>query len=163
MITFGKIDSTEITSLGKRVIKFLSFGVKTASECSPFGVDSNPIKGMTAIHATTTNESDSVIVGYIDKDKIAGIGETRLFAKDSSGAVVTFLWLKNDGTLELNGNQYTSVRFENLKTGLLNQDTAINAELLKIQTAITGLGGTYALLPIVTNIDNSKSPTVKLK
>jgi len=163
MITFGKIDSTEITVLGKRLIKFLVYGAKTASECLPFGVDSNPLKGMTAIHATTSNESDSVIIGYIDKDKLAAIGETRFFAKDESGNVVTFLWLKNDGTIELNGNEYTSVRFEPLKEGLNNQNELINTELLKIQTAILGLGGTYTPSNIVTEIDNSQSPTVKLE
>ena len=163
MIAFAKVDSTSINNLGKRIIKFFEFGAKTASESLPFGLDTNPIKGMTAIHAKSTNDAESVIIGYVDTDKLAESGESRFFAKDSSGQVVSFVWLKANGNIELNGNDYSAVRFENLKTGLTNSDTALNIELGKIATAIGSLGGTYTVAPINTNIDTSKSETIKLK
>jgi hypothetical protein len=63
----------------------------------------------------------------------------------------------------MNGNQYTTVRFEPLKTGLDNSVNLLNIELSKIQTAIQTLGGTYAKADVAINIDNAKSETVKLK
>jgi hypothetical protein len=164
MITFSKFDSATINALGKRIIKIFSIsGAKTASDCVPFGIDTNPIKGMTAIHATTSNDSESVVIGYIDNNKLAQSGEIRLYSKDAQGVEKTFLWLKNNGTLEMNGNQYTTVRFEPLKTGLDNSVNLLNIELTKIQTAIQTLGGAYPRADVAINIDNAKSETVKLK
>ena len=163
MITFSKFDSSTITALGKRVIKFFEFGAKTASDCAPFGVDANPIKGMTAIHATSSNDAESVIVGYIDNNKKALSGEIRLYSKDANGQEKTFLWIKNDGTLQLNGTDYTSVRFEPLKTGLDNSVNLLNIELTKIQATIQIMGGTYNRSDVTIDIENSKSETVKLK
>jgi hypothetical protein len=63
----------------------------------------------------------------------------------------------------MNGNQYTTVRFEPLKTGLDNSVNLLNIELVKIQTAIQTLGGAYPRADVAINIDNAKSETVKLK
>lgn len=163
MITFSKFDSSTITELGKRILKVFSIGAKTASDCAPFGVDANPIKGMTAIHATSTNDAESVIIGYIDNNKKALSGEIRLYSKDANGQEKTFLWIKNDGTLQLNGTDYTSVRFEPLKTGLDNSVNLLNIELTKIQATIQTMGGTYNRSDVTIDIENSKSETVKLK
>ena len=162
MITFAKLDST-ISNSGKRIMKFLQFGAKTASESLPYGLDSNPIKGMTAIYGTTSNDAESVIIGYIQKNQLCEVGESRLFSTDENGDLKAFIWNKNDGTIEINGDTYTSVRFAPLNTGLQNQNTLINTELAKIALAITTLGGTYAPAPITTDISNSESNTVKLK
>lgn len=163
MITFGKFDSASNNSLGKRIIKFFTFGAKTASDCSPFGIDANPIKGMTAIHATSTNEAESVIIGYVDSGKLAQSGEIRIFSKDADGNVKAYVWAKNTGDLLLNGDQYTAVRFEPLKLGLDNSINSLNIELTKIQTALQTLGGTYNRSDVAINVTNSKSETVKLK
>jgi hypothetical protein len=81
---------------------------------------------------------------------------------DANKAVKSVIYLKKDGTIEFNGNTYSMVRFEPLKTGLQNSDTALNAELVKIQTAIAGLGGVYVYVPVTTNIDLSKSEKNKI-
>lgn len=162
MITFSKIDSV-ILNTGKRILKFLQFGAKTANESLPYGLDSSPIKGMTAIYATTSNDAESVIIGYIQKNQIVEAGESRLFSTDENGVLKAFIWNKKDGTIEINGNSYTSVRFEPLDTALRSQDTLINTELQKIAIAIGTLGGTYVPANVTTDISNSKSDTVKLK
>lgn len=163
MITFSKIDSSTFDSLKRRILKFLQFGVKTSFESSPFGVDSSPIKGMTAIYSPTSNNSEDVILGYINKNQLAESGETRLFSLDANGNLKSYLWLKKDGSLELNGDGFSAVRFENLKTALDNMVTGINTENTKIQTAITTLGGTYARADISINLSSSESPDVKIK
>lgn len=161
-MTFS-IFKSSVIELGKRILKIEEFGVKTANECMPFGMDSNPIANMTAIHSITSNNSESVVIGYINKNQVAASGEMRLFSLGASGVQKTFLWLKANGKLELNGNMYSAVRYEPLNTGLQNQTQLINIELVKIQAALTALGGVYTHAPVTTYIANSKSDDVKLK
>lgn len=161
MITFSKISSSIIDG-GKRVFKVLQFGAKTADECSPFGIDSVPLKNMTAIYADTSNSSENVIIGYINENQLANNGEVRLYSLDENKALKSFIWLKNDGTIEFNGNTYSMVRFEPLKQGLQSTDTAINTELSKIATAINSIApGAYTPTPIQTNIDLAKNQDLK--
>lgn len=161
MITFSKFFES-ILDGGKRILKVNQYGPKTADESSPFGIDSNPIKGMTAIYADTSNSSESVVLGVINESQLADNGELRLYSMDSNKVVKSFIWIKKDGTIEFNGNTYSSVRFEPLKTGLNNQNTLINTELSKIASAIGLLGGVYVPSNILTNIDSAKNDTVKL-
>ena len=81
---------------------------------------------------------------------------------DTNKVVKSVVYLKKDGTIEFNGNTYSMVRFEPLKTGLQNSDTALNTELVKIQIALAGLGGVYVHVPVTTNIDLSKSEKNKI-
>lgn len=159
---FSKVAESFIEN-GKRVLKVLQFGTKTADEVGPFGIDSNPLKDMTAIYAETSNNSESVIIGYINKNQIAGIGETRLYSLDENAAVKSFIWLKNDGTIELNGNTYSSVRYEPLESGINAKDNLINIELGKISVVLNSLApGSYTVAPVSTNIASAKNEDVKL-
>lgn len=162
MLTYSVFKSSIIEN-SKRILTVLQFGAKTADEVLPFGIDSSPIKDMTAIYGSTSNNSESVVIGYINKNQIAESGETRFYSLDSDGNEKAFIFLKKDGKIHLNGNAYTSVRFSPLKTGLDNQNLLINAELVKIQTAITTLGGAYVPSNVSTNITNAESIDVKLK
>jgi len=161
MIYFSKF-SDFIIELGKRVLKVSQFGAKTADECLPFGIDSVPIKGMSTIYAETSNDAESLILGIINESQEAESGETRFYSMDENKAVKSVIYLKKDGTIEFNGNTYSMVRFEPLKTGLQNYDVLVNAELVKIQTAISGLGGVYTRLDVNHNIDSAKSEKNKI-
>jgi hypothetical protein len=161
MITFSKVAESTLKG-GKRVLKVLQFGVKTADESAPFGVDSSPIKDMTAIYADTSNNSESVIIGYISKNQLAEAGETRFYSLDSNGGLKAFVWLKTNGDIELNGNAYSSVRHEPLNSSLTQVKVDINVELAKIAAAISGLGGVYTVAPINLDLTSSKNDTVKL-
>jgi hypothetical protein len=163
MITFSKYFESTIQQ-GKRILKVLQFGAKTANESMPFGIDSQPIKGMTAIYADTSNNSESVIIGYINTNQLSNAGETRFYSVDENNVLKSFLWLKNDGTLELNGNTYTAVRFEPLQSGINAKDNLINIELGKIAAVLNSLApGSYTVTPISTNITTAKSEDVKIK
>ena len=162
MITFAKVRSSTIEG-GKRILKVLQFGTKTAKEVSPFGFDSSPLDNWTAIYSETTNKSDSVIIGYINQNAIAESGESRMFSLGSDGLVLGWVHLKKNGNLELNGGTYSAVRFENLVQAIDNQNVLINSELAKIAIALTALGGTYIVSNIMTNLTASQSSTVKLK
>lgn len=165
MVLFSKFKSIE-NNIGKRLLKLLTIGgAMTAKESMPFGVDGNPLENMTAIYSNTSNASERVVIGYINTNQLAAQGEIRIYSTNPSklNEVSSYVWCKANNQLELNGNAFTAVRYENLNTGLQNQATAINAELTKIQAAISGLGGTYAKQDVIVNITNAKSPTVNLK
>ena len=161
MITLSIFSDASI-QLGKRILKVLEMGAKTADECLPFGIDSVPLKDMSTIYGYTSNDAESVILGVINESQEAESGEIRFYSMDENKAVKSTIYLKKDGTIEYNGNTYSMVRFEPLKTGLQNSDTDLNLELVKIQTAISLLGGTYTHIPVQTNIDSSKSVKNKI-
>lgn len=162
MISLAKYFSSVIEQ-GKRILKVTQFGTKTAKECAPFGFDSQPPQGMTAIYAETSNADESVIIGYINKNQLVGVGESRMYSVDGSGAVVAYVLCDSAGRISLNGNAYSSVRFENLQNALNSQNTLINAELSKIATSIGLLGGSYIVAPVTIDISSSQSSDVKLK
>lgn len=165
MIFYTKTLSTSIDNLKRRIVKALRFGksdVQTSLEVGPYGIDSNPIKDMVAIYAESAIKGDTVIIGYITKNKIAGIGELRTYSTDVNGVEKFYTWLKNDGSLELGGNIHNLVRYSTLNASLQNEVNLINVELGKIATAINGIvPGAYVPTPISINIDSSKINEIK--
>lgn len=160
MITLAKIASSIINS-GKRIFKVREYGVKTAFESMPFGEDSNPLKDMTALYVQTGANNEQFIIGYINTKQLAEVGEKRLFSLKTDGTDSAFIWLKNNETIELNGNTDNLVRFAKLELALQQLDQAINGELVKIQTGITGVGGAYVPAVIQTDISQSKINDLK--
>ena len=157
MITNSIVDSTT-TEDGMRMIKVDQFGAKEPYECSPYGFDSNPVKDMTAVYADTSENGEPIIIGYVNENQLADVGELRLYNSNKG-----YIWLKKDDTIELNGNSRTIVAFINLKTELENTINKLNVELTKIQTAITALGGSYVQVNVEVNIDSSEVKDVKVK
>ena len=162
MITLSKLKGVAIEQ-GQRILKVLQYGPKTANECGPFGLDSSPLENYTAIYAETANVGESLIIGYIQKKQLANPGESRLFSLDSNGVLKAEIFCKSDGTIILNGGGFNSVRYENLNSELQQLKTDMNTELLKVQTAITTLGGTYANAPLNLDLTTAKSDTIKIK
>ena len=162
MITLSKLKSVSIEAK-QRILKVLQYGPKTANEVTPFGLDSSPLENYTAIYAETANAGESLIIGYIQKNQIAQQGEARLFSLDSNGLLKAEIFCKADGTIILNGGVNSSIRYEPLNTELQKLKNDINTELLKVQTAITTLGGTYANTPLILDLTTAKSDTIKIK
>ena len=162
MITLSKLKSVAIEQ-GQRILKVLQYGPKTANECGPFGLDSSPLENYTAIYADTANVGESLIIGYIQKTQLANPGESRLFSLDSNGVLKAEIFCKADGTIILNGGVNSSIRYEPLNTELQKLKNDINTELLKVQTAVAMLGGTYANAPLNLDLTMAKSDTIKIK
>ena len=162
MITLSKLKSVAIEQ-GQRILKVMQYGPKTANECGPFGLDSSPLENYTAIYAETANAGESLIIGYIQKTQLAKQGEARLFSLDSNGLLKAEIFCKADGTIILNGGVNSSIRYEPLNTELQKLKNDINTELLKLQTAVTTLGGTYANAPLILDLTTAKSDTIKIK
>lgn len=162
MISLSKYFSAVIEG-GKRILKVTQYGTKTAKEAYPFGFDSQPPEGMTAIYAETANADESVIIGYINKNQLVGVGESRMYSVGSDGVAKGYVLCDATGVVSLNGNSFSTVRFENLQSSLNAQNSLINTELSKISTAIELLGGVYIVAPVTLDLSTSKSDTVKLK
>lgn len=170
MISKGTVSETFLDSVGRRVIKFLGFGKNSdkAIQANNFGLDSNPIKDMTAIVSETSSNGKTVIVGYINRNQVAGIGETRLFSLNANGQLQTYLWLKNDGDTWIGGNTKHLARFEELKTGFDQLKTDLNDLVTKFnahQHPTAGSGPpsppTLSATSSTASIDNSKTLKVK--
>lgn len=141
-----KVISTRIVN-SKRLVKFLGIGrsdVQEKNEVGPFGIDSNPVKDMVAIMAPTSEIGKDVIIGYINTNQMAEVGETRLFSTDLDGVEQIFIHLKNDGNIEFGDNADNLVRFsklklefDNLKNDFNSLVTAYNSHV-HITTATVG-------------------------
>lgn len=119
MINLVKIISTAIDDAGRRLPKFLRYGksdVQTSIQAAAWGVDAVPAKDAIAVYAETGVKGKTIILGYLNKNALAAIGENRLFSTDADGAVKFAIHLKNDGTCEIGGNADNMVRYSELET-----------------------------------------------
>lgn len=129
-----KLLSTDLDELGQRIIKFLRLGkmdVQTSKQTGPFGIDSNPIRDMVAVYSPTEEKGKTVIIGYIHKNQLADVGETRVFSTDSSGTLKTYIWMHSNGIMDIGGNTKHLARFEELKTGFDLLKADFNALVVK--------------------------------
>ena len=174
MNRIAKVISTQEDAEIRRLIKVLGLGtddVQEVLQAAPYGDDSNPIKNMVAVMSETNDSGESAIVGYINKNQIAEVGEKRIFSTDSDGNVVMSLHLKNDGTAEFGGNSDNLVRFSNTKlvTDELKTDLTNLKSILSTWVPVPTDGGAalkvllaaYFSAPIVQSIDSSKINEIK--
>lgn len=168
MITFSKIRSTVLSLLpgslalsAPRIIKVEQYGTKTAEEVSTFGCDGNPVENMTAIYADTGETGDAIIIGYINQRQLAKVGERRVYSLKPDGSGSFYTWLRNDGIYEIGGYQDNMVRYSQLNSKLQAEKNAINAELTKIQAAISTLGGTYTKVDITLDLTDARIDEIK--
>ena len=160
MITFSKVKESDIEDQ-KRILKVDEFGVKTTFESAPFGLDPNPLKDMIGIYGKTSNNSESVILGYINKNQISGIGENRIYSLMQNGSLSAYIHLRSDETIEINGDTNYLVKYNELKIELDSLITKLNTEFIKIQTAITALSGAYASVPLTMDTNSFKNDKIK--
>ena len=126
------ITITRVQQAISEFIKVLRFGkndVQTALQVAPAGIDSKPVKNAIAVHSTTGNNGESVILGYIEKHDNTQEGETRIFATDENGVEVFSVFLKRNGTIEIGGNTDNMVRYSTLNTALQTFANNLNDKL----------------------------------
>lgn len=175
MLNFVKIDSSELGEFGRRILKFLRYGKsdsQTSNEVAPFGIDSNPIKDMIAVYGPTSDKGETVIIGYLNKNQLAEIGETRLFSTDANGTTLKFsVWLKNNGTLELGGGNDFLLRFSKTKEVVdeLQNDIATLKQAFTTWVVTANDGGAalkaasaaWAAQQLAKNINDAKIEQIK--
>ena len=146
MIKLVKTISTSFDTFKKRIVKVMVMGkndVQTCQQITPFGVDSNPTPNLVAVYAKTGEMGKTVIIGYLNKDLLAGIGETRLFSTDEVGVLKSYIWLKNDETIEIGGDGDFMVRYSALATAfnLLKTDLDTVRAALSLPPSLADISG----------------------
>lgn len=157
-----RVISTTLDSVSRRITKIRTLGksVETGIESSPYGVDSNPIAGMVAVYAETSDKGKQVIVGYINRNQLAAVGEHRTYSTDSNGVLKFYIWQKNDGTCEIGGNTKHMTRFEELETGFNQLKSDFNSHVHPGVTTGPGVTGAIAV-PSTASITGAKITQVK--
>ena len=113
----SKVLSSSVNGLKNVIVKVLRLGnsdVQTSKQVSPFGIDSNPIKNMVAIHSETGITGETIILGYINKECITNPGETRLYSTDLNGVLKSTVYLRDDETIEIMGDSNFAVKYNEL-------------------------------------------------
>lgn len=168
-----KIISSKV-SQGKRLVKFLRYGksdTQETKEIAPFGVDSHAPKGTAGLYLETTQRGKPVVVGYINKNQVAGSGELRMYSVDSNGDVVSYIHFKSDGTIEFDGTTDNLSRHSQIAASV----NEIKDDINDLKTLISGWvpvatdGGaalktalaTYIATPLVENINDAKIDEIK--
>lgn len=170
MSSIVKTISTEIKN-SRLYVKFFRYGrsdVQEVPQVLPYGIDSNPIKDMQGLYIKTSQKGEAVLVGYIQKS-VAGVGELRLTSTDSDGVEKTYIWQKNDGTIELNGSAKNLVRFQELETGFNKLRTDHNTLVAAFNAHVHAGAGTPptpvpTVIPVATstaNISGAKIDNIK--
>lgn len=156
--------STAIES-GKRIVKFYRLGkvAETAPEVNAYGLDSNAIKSMIAVYAKTGNNGDDVIIGYINKNQKAGVGEFRIYSTDDKGNEKFYTWLKNDGTIEIGGNTNFAVKYNELQVEFNKLKTNFNNHLNEYNTHLHTVSGSATLVPTVPSTQTNTSDITQTK
>jgi hypothetical protein len=173
VITIVNVISNAVES-GFRKIKIKVLGNsdnRIAKQVSPFGIDSSPVDGMSAIYGRTNKNGKAVIIGYYNKSLLAAKGETRVFSIDGDGELSTFIWLKADGTMQLAGDSDNLIRFGNTKTVIdeIQNDIASLKQAFNSWVPVPNDGGaalktaaaSWAGTPLTGNIDSSKIDEIK--
>lgn len=118
MVTLVKIIATKLED-AYRHIKVQVMGkndIQTPAEALPYGIDSNPVKDLVAVYAASSVKGEPVILGYLQKNRLAEVGALRLYATDDAGAEQNYIYLRADGTIEFGGSADNMVRYSELET-----------------------------------------------
>lgn len=153
----AKTDSTRSNSFGQRLIKFLRLGrndVREVTQAAPHGIDSHPTKGLIAIYAPTGSNGTGSVIGYINPQALADVGELFLYSTDDQAAVQFRIKLRNNGTCEIGGDTDNMVRYSKLEDAFneLRDDfnTFVNSVYnVHVHPGVTPGSGSTAVTPTV--------------
>ena len=138
--------------------------ITTAENFSPAGDDSFPLLTDIPFIVPAPGTGRFVVLGYLDpiNEGQALEGERRFIARDSSGAPVSFVWLRNDGSLELNGAGDYAVRYTPLEEQVHQLRDDLNAFIqaylahIHTTTATIGSSGTPGVIsPTASTVGES--------
>ena len=103
-----------------------------AKQYNPGGVDYNPTENTEAlIIPINSNNADNAVIGYRDEiAPIADSGEKKSYSTNSDGsAIKAYVFYRNSGNLEVNGNADFAVRFNALQTAFDQLKSDFNTQI----------------------------------
>ena len=152
---------SRVIEIADKFIKVVRYGnrdIQEPEQYLPFGVDSKPLKDMLGAYSDTGADDEQVILGYLIQSKTKE-GETRIYAKSKDGKELFYMYLKENGKLELGGDKDNLIRYKELESALDDLKTKINVELGKISSGIPL--GSYT--PTNVSIDISKAKIEEIR
>lgn len=165
MISIVNIISSIKEAKNRLTLKYQRLGKDDVQEsfcASPHGIDSNPPKKKVAVYCKTGDMSSQVLLGYIDENSKSLPGELRIYSTDENGSEKNYIYLKQNGDIEIGGDDDNMVRYSALNTSLQSQVNSINTELNKIAIAINGIvPGAYVPIPISLNLTSARIDQIK--
>jgi len=120
------------------------------------GDDSPPLPEDRVLLIKIDGSGKCIVSGVLCLSQGAEPGEKIIYSRDSNGDVQSTIYLKSDGTIEINGNADFAVSWTDLNSALQSLVTAINARFATKADA-AGAAGTLTL-----NLANAKVTGVKL-
>jgi hypothetical protein len=120
------------------------------------GDDSPPLPEDRVFIVKKDGSGEYAIVGVLAKSQGAEPGEKKLYSRDANGNTKGLIYIKKDGTIELNGNTDFAVSYNDLNLALQTFKTAIN---VLFATKLDG-GGTTGTLTL--DLSGAKVEKVKL-
>ena len=117
------------------------------------GVDSKPIKDDRIYLSSRTESGAFVMTGFLDikNTSITSDGEIRIYARDLTGVIKSFVYCKNDGTTIINGDSDNSVRYSKLQEAFNALQENVNSQI-DLFTKHTHVYLPGALSPTVTAV-----------
>lgn len=132
--------------------------VKSPRQILPPGIDAVPIADDQGVMIMIDGSQGKAVQIGIYPDPQAESGEVRFYSRDDNGNQQAFLWLKKDGTIEINGSAESAVAFAALKSGFDTLKSDHNSHMHTETGAVT----TPPIIPSVASVDASEIPGVKL-
>jgi hypothetical protein len=148
-----------------RVIKYMYVKTLEAKQCTPFGFESVPIKGVRAVVF-----NNDVIVGYLQKAfEELKEGESVVFSQKEDGTIAASIKNLNNGHIQINGTGDFAVRFNELEKGYNDLKSDMNSFITQTYNLHTHpfTGGTTSATTTLgtastASIADSKVETVEL-
>lgn len=138
---------------GSRIVKLVKFGEKdnvNAFQLNSFGEDFNVPKGYDALYMKTSNSSEPVCIGFLNKVVFDDLnpGDKQIFSTNQAGdAIAAYIKLLNDGIIHFNGDTDFIAGFNDLKAGFDELKEDYNNHIHQIpsnQVVIQVTGGSGA-------------------
>lgn len=178
MINIIRHIKSSINDIKRRVFQSERYGkddIVEIEQGSEFGIDSNPPKGTPLLMIKT--DRASYVIGSISGFKESDYGEFRAFSTDSEGKELkTYIHLLNNGEIHLGGDDYSAVRYEELKSQFDKLRDDFNDLVSKYNshvhatTATVGTGPVGVISPTTSkgtpstvDLTNAESKDIKLK
>jgi hypothetical protein len=142
---------------------------KESRQVSPPGIDANPIVDDQGVLVLIDNTPGKSVHVGVYPDSQAEPGEIRIYSRDSGGELKALIWLKADGTIELNGNADNAVRYSQLETAFNTFKTDFNTFITNVfnlhmhPTAGTGPPSVPTLVGVNTAADIAPAKVDEVK
>jgi hypothetical protein len=136
--------------------------VQTVEWINAPGRDSGIIAGDTVLIVTVGSTKFAIADDYGVEPTAQG-GEEKWFSRDAGGAKAAEIILKEDSSIEINGNNDFIISFNSLKSILDTFITNLNLEFTNVATAINSIVPlTYTPTTITLDITPAKVADVKI-